>query len=344
MSKVKKKVKINQQAIADLLKVSRVTVTKALQGHADIALETRKKVQLLADELGYIPNGIGRSLVTRKTNTLGVILPKINHSFFSTITEQLYTTANELGYQIILMISFEDSEKEYEVVKTLLSMNVDGILIDTAATTKDNKSFELIRKHDTPLLFFDRKWVGDKHSGVFFQDYDLSFRLTTELINKGFTKLMYLTGSQEININRDRLEGFLGAMKSRNIVINQHWIHNTNLLETQGYEFFRDLIRKEKELPEAVLCVSDSVALGVYKACEEEGIKIPDELSVVGFGNTTLSSVVTPSLSTVDLEITDAAAKSVHNLVYLINNEGVSVNDEWYSGKVIFRNSIKPPR
>jgi DNA-binding LacI/PurR family transcriptional regulator len=113
MSKVKKKVKINQQAIADLLKVSRVTVTKALQGHADIALETRKKVQLLADELGYIPNGIGRSLVTRKTNTLGVILPKINHSFFSTITEQLYTTAYELWYQILLMISFEDSEKEY---------------------------------------------------------------------------------------------------------------------------------------------------------------------------------------------------------------------------------------
>ena len=84
MSKFEKKIKVNQQTIADMLKVSRVTVTKALQDHADIAVDTRKKVQQLADELGYIPNGIGRSLVTRKTNTIGVVLPKINHSFFST--------------------------------------------------------------------------------------------------------------------------------------------------------------------------------------------------------------------------------------------------------------------
>ena len=109
--------KINQKYIADLLNISRVTVTKALQNHPDIALSTREKVKKVADELGYIPNIVGRSLSTKKTNTIGVIVPKINHSFFSTIIEELYSNAKKVGYNIILMVSFENEEAELDNVK-----------------------------------------------------------------------------------------------------------------------------------------------------------------------------------------------------------------------------------
>lgn len=115
--------KVNQQYIADLLKLSRVTVTKALQEHPDIAKSTVKKVKEAAEELGYIPNIVGRSLSTKKTNTIGLIVPKINHSFFSTIIEEMYSKAKAFGYQIILMVSFENEESELANVKSLLSMN-----------------------------------------------------------------------------------------------------------------------------------------------------------------------------------------------------------------------------
>lgn len=333
--------KITQQYIADILKVSRVTVTKALQDHPDIAKDTTKKIKELADRFGYIPNGIGRSLSTNRTNTLGVVVPKINHSFFSSMIEEIYRKAAELGYQIILMVSFEDEEIELANVRTLLSMNVDGILIDSASSSVTDRAFSLIEKHRKPLLYFDRKPRNIDNSGVFFDDYQLSYDLTMEMISRGYKKIMYITGPQNINIAYDRLNGFKAAMKKSKLKVPNSWIVKTSLGKNKAKESFQLFLQTHEELPEAVLCVNDSVALGVYKACEKAEINIPGDIGVMGFGHIRVSSLVQPPLSTVQLEIRTACELAVEKLVKLISSPDEPMENRILGGNIIFRESIK---
>lgn len=333
--------KINQQYIADLLKVSRVTVTKALKDHPDIAVDTKKKIKELADRLGYIPNGIGRSLSTRKTDTLGVIIPKVNHSFFSSVIEEVYRKATELGYQIILMVSFEDEDIELANVKTLLSMNVDGILIDSAFSSVSNRAFSLIEKHRKPLLYFDRKPRTVDNPGVYFQDYELSYDLTNDLIRRGYSKIMYVTGPQYINICYDRLRGFKEAMKGAKLKVPKNWVVKTVLDKRMAKGAFQLFLQTHDQLPEAVLCVNDSVALGVYSACKNAGIKIPDDIGVVGFGHVRTSNLVQPPLSTIKLQIKNASSLAVERLVNMIESSDETIDEKVGGGQIIFRESIK---
>ncbi|QLE02432.1 LacI family DNA-binding transcriptional regulator [Galbibacter sp. BG1] len=335
--------KINQKYIADILKVSRVTVTKALQDHPDISEETKSKIKKLADELGYIPNGVGRSLSLKRTGMIGVVIPKINHSFFSSVIEEMYQSAIELGYQIILMVSFEDEATELANVKSLLSMNVDGILIDSVSVNPPYKSFDLVVKHKKPLIYFDRKPLGINQPGVFFEDYELSYQLTKEMTNRGYQDILYMTGSQQINICYNRFEGFKKALKEAGLSIEKSRIINTELDKKDAKKSFMKYINKGNKLPQAVVCVNDSVALGVYLACEKLKISIPEDLGVFGFGHVRVSGLVQPPLSTVKLNFKEASRSAIQKLSYLIKegSQDSVIENQVFNGEVIYRGSIK---
>jgi len=333
--------KVNQQYIANLLKISRVTVTKALQEHPDIAKSTVKKVKEVADELGYIPNIVGRSLSTKKTNTIGLIVPKINHSFFSTIIEEMYTKAKALGYQIILMVSFENEESELSNVKSLLSMNVDGIIIDSVSTSTKDKSYELILKHKKPLIYIDRKPQSVKKAeSIVFDDYNLSYKLTNRLIDRGYKEIMYITGSQEINICYDRLRGFKAAMKESKLHVTKASVLMAGLDKQSAFNIFEKFVENNSILPEAIVCVNDSVALGVYEVCKKHDIIIPDDIGIIGFGHVKVSNLVQPPLSTVKLNLQEASFAAVEKLVALINDQPYEKNNI-IKGEIIFRESVK---
>tara|TARA_B110000879_G_scaffold78945_1_gene109848 strand:- start:1251 stop:2147 length:897 start_codon:yes stop_codon:yes gene_type:complete len=298
-------------------------------------------VKEAAEELEYIPNIVGRSLSTRKTNTIGLIVPKINHSFFSTIIEEMYSKAKAFGYQIILMVSFEDEESELANVKSLLSMNVDGIIIDSVSTSVKDKSYELILKHKKPLIYIDRKPRSIKRAeSIVFNDYNLSYKLTKGLIDKGYKDIMYITGSQQINISYDRLSGFKTAMNDASLNIPKKWILKAGLDKETSFNVFKNYLENNSKLPEAIVCVNASVALGVYNACKKHSIKIPDDISVVGFGDVRISNLVQPTLSSVKLNLQEASFSAVENLIDLINNKPVSKNTV-IEGEVIFRESVK---
>ena len=332
--------KINQKYLAEKLNVSRVTVTKALQDSPDISPDTRKKVKELAEELGYIPNGVGRSLSTKKTNTIGIVVPKIDHSFFSQAIESMYSAAADLGYQVVIMVSFEDEEKEKKDIRTLLSMNVDGIIIDSAASIKNHESYNSIKRYNVPFLFFDRISVGFEANGIYFDDYNLSCQATTALIKKGYTQIAYMVGPLGLNISKFRLQGFKDGMKKHDLSIPSNHIINTGLTESAGYESFKSFIKNKRKFPQAVMCINDSVALGVYKACEDLKINIPDQIGVVGFGNLMISKLVNPPLSTIDLPVKEAGRKVIERLVEVIKGNDLSITDQVLSGNIIFRDSI----
>lgn len=314
---------ISQNDIANTLGISRVTVTKALQNHPDIAKKTRLLVKEKAAELGYIPNHIGRSLSSKRTYAIGVVVPKIAHSFFSSSIEIMYSAARENGFSIIPMISFEDRHIEYENIKTLLSMRVDGIILDVAQNTIDNSSYELIKKSGCKVIFFDRCPADYSFASIVTDDKTASYKLTKLLIENGYKDILFMSGPKYLNISQQRKEGYEMAMFEAQLSEKNL---SVDMTDESGYEALIKL-SNEKKLPKAVVAVNDPVAVGVYKAAKTLGIRIPEDLAVVGFGNIDAAAMLNPPLTTAKPPI-DAMAKAAVNTIIDAIEKGTDIHHQ----------------
>lgn len=327
--------KVSQKDIANKLNISRVTVTKALQDHPDIALKTRETIKNMAYQLGYFPDFIGRSLVKGQTFTIGIILPKIAHSFFALAVEKFYEFANEKGYNIIPMISFEDPAKEKKNIETLLSMRVDGVIIDTSGHEGQDDIYGLIRKSGTKFLFFDRAPVNSDESAVLLNDREASYNMTKMLLNKGYKRICHFAGSDGISITVDRQKGYEDAMAEAGFE-SQIW--KTNMLPKSGYEKFKEL-SNENQLPEAIFAINDSVAQGIYQAINELGLRIPEDIAVAGFGDIDISKLLNPPLTTVHIPMEDMTKFAIHKLIEMIQNDTYIKRKTIFNGELVIRES-----
>jgi DNA-binding LacI/PurR family transcriptional regulator len=331
--------KINQKDIALALKLSRVTVTKALQDHPDIALKTRKLVKDKALEMGYVPNFIGRSLSSSKTYNIGVCLPKIAHSFFSHSVEYMYEAANKLGYQIIPTISFESGLNEEKNLKALLSMGCEGVIIGTASGVVDFEMYDFLKRAEIHTVFYDRFPSNYESYGVCGNDLPGSESLTRFVISKGYKKIICMAGSQNISVGRDRLQGFLNANESVSRVVDPSDIVEVDMTEKDGYNKFINYFISNGT-PDAVVCVNDSVALGVYKAAAKVGVSVGKDLAVVGYGNLNSGLLLTPQLTTYDIPVKEMCYATVDLLVKLITNTPVSKKVIQFEGEIVIRDSV----
>jgi DNA-binding LacI/PurR family transcriptional regulator len=327
--------KISQKDIAESLHISRVTVTKALQEHPDIARETIRKVKDKALELGYIPDFIGRSLSSRRTMNIGVVIPKIAHSFFSYSIERMYETARKNGYNIIPMVSFEDQDNEIENIRTLLSMRVDGIILDVAQNSVNSKSCDLARQAGCKLVFFDRHPLGCKQDSIVTDDRDASYKLTKHLIEKGYKKIHFFSGPPNLNISQERKRGHEDAMhESRRLVR----ILNVELQRESGYRAMMRM-NEDGDSADAIFAVNDSVAIGIYEAAGKLGLKIPDDVAVAGFGDVETSSLLKPPMTSVKPPLDEMAAASVEMIIDMIENNVEGLEQQIFPSQLIQRQS-----
>ncbi len=307
---VKKGFQVTLEDIARKLDVSKVTVSKALRGHPDISAETAKKVKKLAKELGYSPNFIARNLSSKRSNTIGVVVPKIAHFFFSSIIEAIYDAALEGNYEIILTVSQENAERELTHIRSLLSMRVDGLIVSVSQTTRDYSIFETVRGMGMPLTFMDRVPNLDGISAVVCDDRGGGFAATEQAINIGYRKIAHLAGYQHINIGRERYRGFVDAMKQYGIPIRPEWVVYGGFSEEDGYNGFNKMY-ESGNLPEFIFASTFPVALGVYKAVEELGMKIPDDIDIISFGSSGLNRFLSPPMSYVEQLSTELGKKAI---------------------------------
>lgn len=331
--------KISQKDIALALNLSRVTVTKALQDHPDIALKTRKLIQDKASELGYVPNFIGRSLSSSKSYSIGVCLPKIAHSFFSHSVEYMYEAANKLGYQIIPTISFESGLNEKRNLESLLSMGCEGVIIGTASGVTDFEMYDFLKMAGIHTVFYDRFPSNYEGYGVCGNDLYGAESLTRFIISKGYNKIICMAGPKSISVGRDRLQGFLNANKSVGREVNSSDIVDVDMTEKDGYDKFIDYFISNGN-PDAVVCVNDSVALGVYQAAAKVGVSIPKDLAVVGYGNLNSGQLITPTLTTYNIPVKEMCNATVDLLVKLITNTPVKNKVIQFDGEIVIRNSV----
>lgn len=307
--------------IARRLKLSTVTISKALRNHPDISPTTVKLIKSVADEMGYTPNIMARNLSARRSNTIGLVVPKIAHFFFGSIIENIYDVAYANNYETILTVSQENSEREKKQLQTLLAMKVDGIIISISQETNDYSIFEMIERRGVPIVFIDRiPDISMPHNSVTCDDKGGAFKAIEHAINLGYKKIAHFAGYTHKNIGRDRLQGFVDAMQKHNLEIKSDWIKEGGFGEEYGYKAFMDLYNNN-DLPDLIFAVTYPVALGIYEAANEVGLRIPEDVDVICFGNNKRQKYLSPPLSCVD-QPTDLLTKAAMDILFENISEG----------------------
>ncbi len=306
--------------IAKRLNLSTVTVSKALRDHPDISPTTTKLIKTIAEEMGYMPNIMARNLSARNSNTIGVVIPKIAHFFFGSIIEHIYDYAFENNYEIILTVSQENAEREKRHIQTLLAMKVDGIIISITQETRDTAIFDMVKRRGVPIVFIDRIPEGEEFNTVKVDDYGGAFKAIEHAISLGYKNIGHIGGYSGINIGRDRMMGFKDAMKKHNIPINPDWVLEGGFGEDYGYDAFMKLYN-EKNLPDLFFTVTYPVALGVYMAASEVGLKIPDDIDVICFGNAKIQKFLSPPLSCIDQPTSIISKNAIDMVLENIRNK-----------------------
>ncbi len=289
---------VKQSDIAAKLGISRVTVTKALQDGSDISELMKKKVREIAKEMEYIPNLTARHLTTKKTRTIGVVLPDITNLYFSSIVRGMMEIAEEESYHIILTASREDKDRERENIFKLLSMNVDALLVCQTLDTVEIEIFERVKKRKKQILFFGRPVGFSGYDSIGFDDFSAAQTLTEYLIKNGKTKIAHISGDLKSD-GGFRLDGFLATMKKHNLEVKDEWIIEGKFFPEYGYKGFNQ-IYEAGELPEVVFCGNGLIAQGLYDAVREKGLRIPEDLCVVAIDHKKFAEMLYPKLTYID--------------------------------------------
>ncbi len=305
----KKRVTIYDLALK--LGISPTTVSRALRGHQGISKETKMMVRKLADEMEYRPNSIASSLRTKRTNIIGVLVPQINRAFMATFISGIEEVANKAGYNVLIAQSMDDQSKEIESANSLLSSSVDGVVVSLAMNTESYDHIQLFLDHHIPLVLADRVIDDMDVDKVVVDNFDAAFKVTKYLIETGHKRIAHLAGSRKRNVYRDRKEGYLAALKAHKIKFDENLLIYSDLSEKAGVETVRKLMNLSNP-PQAIFAANDTAAVSALMHLKELGFEIPEQISVVGFNNDPIASIVEPRLSTVEhpaLEIGQTAAQ-----------------------------------
>jgi LacI family transcriptional regulator len=290
--------KITIYDIAKVLNVTAATVSRALNGNKNISESTKKLVLETAKKMNYEPNKLALALKSGKSNNIGVIVPRINTNFFSSVIRGIEDELNPNGYHIIICQSHNDEAKEINNIESLINSQVDAIFLSTSS--KNSKQFEKILKKNIPLIFFDRKKTMEGVSSVTIDDFAGGYMATKHLINQGCKRIAHLaSGDFEIEIFHDRHEGYKQALADYGIDYKEELVLRTNSKIEEGKFAIEQLFALE-EKPDAIFSSSDFVALGAIQELKARKIKIPEEVAVIGFANEPFTNYEELSISTID--------------------------------------------
>jgi len=282
--------------IAKGLNVSVVTVSKVLRNQGKISAATRKRVLQRAKELNYQTNWIARSLVTRRTFTIGLLLPDFTHPFFAEVAKAVAETVRPHGYHVIISYFEEDQDLEKNEADALMARQVDGLIAASAQSSSD--LFEGILARKVPLVLIDRPIPGVPASFVGADNEAIGKLATSHLIARGCTRIAHLRGPK-IGIASARMAGYRHALQKHDLAVTSRYIVGARYVDSSGYSAMRKLLQ-QPPIPDGVFCYNDPVAIGAMRAIAEAGLRIPQDIAVVGAGNVHYSDFLAVPLTTVD--------------------------------------------
>ena len=277
--------KTTLKEIADLLGVTTATVSKALRDSSDISDAMRKKVKKIAHEMGYRPNILARTLIRHRSYLLGVLIPDLRISFFSETTRGIYEQARSRNYETILMIHDEKPEIEKKSLEFLSDLQVDGILCNPAAGISSNCDiYQELIKEGIPIVCYDRKPADIDFPSVTIDDRKAAFELTSEIIQEGRKRILFLGPNKGISVGENRYQGYLDALSLHHIDLNPDFVVSSDLFPKNSYDMMKFTLEKGIK-PDAVVCVGGGVAYGAGHAILKSKLIIPDDIILGEFGD-----------------------------------------------------------
>jgi len=294
---MKKRVTI--QDLANELNTTPSTISRALRNHPGIGEAMKEAVKKMAEKYDYQPNTIASGLRSGKSNTLGVIVPRVNRDFFSSVISAIEDVVFKAGYNVIICQTHDRVEKEKQYINTLLNGRVDGILVSLGLETKEYRHFEKVIEAGIPLIFFDRICEEMDVTKIMIDDFDGSFKAVSHLVKMGYNRIAHFSGPDFLNVYRNRKEGYIHALEKNNLKIDERMIIQNDLTIEAGKRDAERLMKMD-DPPDAIFSASDYSALGALLYLKEMAYEIPGQIGVVGFSNEKFTSLIDPGLTSVD--------------------------------------------
>ena len=304
--------------LARELNISIATVSRALKDDPVVSKKTRKRIFELAEEMGYRSNHFARNLRNQRTDTIGVIVPRLNSYFMSTVIAGIEHVANREGYHLIISQSSETVQNEMASAKTMFNNRIDGLLVSLAYDTDDITHFDMFFKRNIPLIFFDRVASHKDCTNILIDNRKAAYEATRHLIEQGCREIVHITATPKRNVYIDRLEGYKQALADHQLPFKPDDIIIGNLSQEAGISAAAAILQMNP-LPDAVFVANDNCAVGCMLALKKAGIRIPQDIAFVGFNNDPVSTVIEPNLTTINYPGYEMGEVAARNLINHLN-------------------------
>lgn len=294
-----KRTRVTIKDIASELNISASTVSRALQDHPAIKQETKDAVKELAEKWNYRPNTMALNFLRQTSSTIAIIVPDITSYFFSAAVTGIQDILIDSEYNTMIFVSNESFEEEVQIIEKLSRVQIAGILIAPSSSTQNFDHFKMLQKNNIPLVIFDRDCEGLEAHKVLVDDYSGAFEAVDYLIKSGCKKIAHITSDSNLSTNNHRLQGYIDALKTNNIPIRKDYIIQAKGFNHEDGTAPAEVLLNSNDMPDAIFTVNDRLAVSVMRMAKKLNIRIPEDLSVIGFDDEPHSSYFTPELSTV---------------------------------------------
>ncbi len=317
--------------------VSKATVSRVINKSKPVSEETKVRVLQAIEELDFKPNPAARSLVSKKSRTIGVVVTDIANLFVSVLVKGIEQVAYEKGYNIFICNSHGSSEKEIELLMMLKDKRVDGIIFLTSDLQEVHKSF--FRESDLPIALVNVSYNQDNTIGIRIDNYKAAYDMTSYFLNKGYTRVGMIRASfADQFTGRDRFVGYWKALQDHGVHYDEKIVKIGALETMDGYNATRELLSDNKDL-EALFVACDLMAFGAIKAIIDSGLRVPEDIEVAGFDDVPMASFYHPTLTTVRQPIEDMGRYSAKKLVKFIEGEDGQEGEMVLPHQIVFRQS-----
>lgn len=306
--------------IARELDISPSTVSRALKDHSEISEETKEAVKRVAEEMNYQPNSLALSLRYSKSYTIGIVVPEIVHFFFSTVISGIEDVAHANGYNIIITQSNDSLDREMANIQTLFNNRVDGVLISISEESDTVDHLQTMMNKGIPIVAFDRTSDELNCSRVIVDDFSGGYQATEHLIKRGYKRIVHLAGPLNHALFKDRLNGYRKALEDHGLSFDEKLVLDGIISdEKQARSVAAKLLKQEKV--DAFFAASDVSAMGAVNACLKSGLRVPEDVGVVGFSNWQFTELTHPSISTIEQRGFEMGQKATELLLKELESE-----------------------
>ena len=328
---------IRLKDLAQHLNLSVSTISAALQNRDDISEATRLRVFAAVKKFGYHPNSLARSLVTRKTNVLGVLVPDLSRSFFAEVLKGIDSVTSAAGYNLLVCNTEENASREEEMLTMLLSNQVDGVLVASAHERSDTAWRKILMGLSVPLVLIDRRLPGLNFVGG--DDTGIGFQATQHLYDQGYRRIAHIAGPRTVTTAVGRLSGYRRALATLKLPLDDDLVIESHYHEESGgYEAMQRLL-KLKSPPDAVFTASDPIAIGALQAALEANLNLPADFGLIGVGNHRYGRFLKVPLSTVDQQRSQIGCLAADLLLGLMEKKRVGPKSILTRPKLVVRDS-----